>query len=363
MKLLVAKLSDMGDVLTVTPALRALRHSLPQAHIALLTTPSGAQIVADSSLVDKVILFQKTAFDRLTVAFQPQVLAQAFKLARELRRQQFDTLAIMHHLTTCWGALKYAALAFASGAQRRVGLDNGRGWFLTQKVVDHGFGYYHEVEYWLAVARLLGASTEDLSLAFTLSPQDEAFARQLLSGIGDGLWVAIHPGGGGYSLARRWSLKGFAAIAQELIHRYQARIVIVGGPEERELASSLASAINPPPLNLAGMTTLKELGAVIKGCRLYIGNDSGVMHLAMAMGVPMVAIFGPSNPGAWGPWPNNKKVALVRSDLLCSPCLYVDGRIGNPRGCETPLCLNQITPELVVKAAESVLSQCSILRG
>lgn len=357
MKILVVKLSDMGDVLTVTPALRALRESFGDAHIAILVPPTSAEVIRDSPLVDDVIVFDKFRFDTLHDALRLGSLGSGIQLFWRLRREKFDAVLLMHHLTTMWGALKHALLTLSTGARQRVGLDNSRGCFLTQKVKDYGFGYRHEVEYWLEVAKLLGATTEEVQLEVALSPEDEDFATHHLPPANGRPLVAIHPGSGGYSQARRWPPTGFARVAQELVRLYEANIVLVGGGEERELGQQVARDIDPQPINLVGLTTIKQLAAVLQRCQLFIGNDSGIMHLATAVGAPVVAIFGPSNPKAWGPWPGEEANAIViRLDLACSPCLYVDGRIGNRKGCEPMACLEGIEPEMVLKAARSILS-------
>ena len=131
-RILVVKLATLGDLLTITPALRALRTSLPQAHIGVLTTPGHAAALRGLDSFDEIIAFDKYAFDRPLEAFHPGRLSTALGFARELRDGNWDTLVLLHHLTTSFGVAKYAALALLSGAQRRVGLDNGRGrWFLT----------------------------------------------------------------------------------------------------------------------------------------------------------------------------------------------------------------------------------------
>ena len=352
-RILVVKLSDIGDVLTATPALRALRESFPAARLEALVPPNSAPVLAESPLVDDVIIFDKFQYDRPIDAFKLSSLAALVRLARHLRRQRYDCLVILHHLTTRWGTLKYAALALTSGAKVRVGLDNGRGWFLTHRVRDGGFGVRHEVEYWLDVVALLGARTDDLSLEMAIGENDK-ISPPYQGGEGRGCpLVAIHPGSGGYSLARRWSAEGFARVADALAEHHDARIVLVGTPADG--VSQVASLMRSEAVNLEGKTTPGQLAAILKRCDLFIGADSGVMHLAAAVGTPLVAIFGPSNHRAWGPWPRDGRHIILRADLPCSPCSYVRYSVGQREGCQAMTCMKTITPEMVLKAAVELL--------
>src|SRR5919201_1114472 len=148
-RILVVKLATLGDLLTATPALRALRTAFPAAHIGVLTTPGSAVAALGLDSVDSVHHFEKAKFDRPRDALGR--LPQATGLARRLRAGGWDGLVLLHHLTTPFGVAKYAALCLASGAPVRVGLDNGRGWFLTHTAEDRGFGWRHEVDYSLDV--------------------------------------------------------------------------------------------------------------------------------------------------------------------------------------------------------------------
>jgi len=355
-RILVVKLSDIGDVLTATPALRALRESFPAARLEALVPPNSAPVLAESPLVDDVIVFDKFQYDRPIDALWPSSLAALVRLARHLRRQRYDCLVILHHLTTRWGALKYAALALISGAKVRVGLDNGRGWFLTHRAHDDGFGARHEVEYWLDMVGTIGAVTEDTSLQMTIGTEDEAFASDqipMTKSQTPRLVVAIHPGSGGYSLARRWSAEGFARVANALVEEYKAEIMLVGTPADG--VSQVALLMHSEAVNLEGKTTLGQLAAILKRCDLFIGADSGVMHLAAAVGTPLVAIFGPSNHRAWGPWPREGRHIILRADLPCSPCSYVGYSVGQREGCQAMTCMKAITAEAVLAAAESIL--------
>ena len=346
--ILVVKLSDIGDVLTATPALRALRESFPTARLEALVPPNSAPVLAESPLVDDVIVFDKFQYDRPIDALRPYSLADLLRFARGLRRRRYDCLVILHHLTTRWGTLKYAALALTSGAKARVGLDNGRGWFLTHRVRDGGFGARHEVEYWLDVVGTIGAVTEDTSLEMAVGENDQIPMTNDRCPL-----VAIHPGSGGYSLARRWDPERFARVADALVERHGARIVLVGAPADG--VSQVASLMRSEAVNLEGKTTLGQLAAILKRCDLFIGADSGVMHLAAAVGTPLVAIFGPSNHRAWGPWPRDGRHIILRADLPCSPCSYVGFSVGQREGCEAMTCMKAVTPEMVLKAAVELL--------
>lgn len=378
-RLLVVKLADIGDVLTATPALRALRRAYPRAHITALIPPHCREVLEGSPYVDGLLLFEKARFDALLGSLRPSSLASAFSLLRQLLGEPYDALVLLHHLTTAWGTAKYALLAAASGAPIRAGLDNGRGWFLTHRAGDEGFGARHEVEHCLEVAKLLGAQPDYSPLDFPLGPEDEERARFLLPD-GDVPLVALHPGSGTFSIARRWPLDNFAQVAYTL-GKEGLRLVLLGGPGEEALAEALAQRLEPPPINLAGRTSLRELGAVLKRCWVFVGNDSGVMHIAAAVGTPLVAIFGPSNPRAWGPWTGKSesslgdpdapahsgydpwelsqsegsKAVVLRAYPPSVPCLYIGHHLGNPRGCPTRPCLTLIQPETVVQAVKRML--------
>jgi len=350
MKILVVKLSDIGDVLTATPALRALRQSFPDARIEALVPPNSAPVLLNSPLVDEVIVFNKFAYDRLSDALKPANILAALRLGRELRRRRYDALVLLHHLTTWWGVLKYAALAYTAGAPIRAGLDNGRGFFLTHHITDRGFGWRHEVGYCLEVVKQLGAETDDLRMEFHPSEEDERWAEEALKGLGRPI-IAIHTGSGGYSPARRWTPKRFAELADRLVDEKGAGIVLVG--TEADGVSEVASLMRHRALNLEGRTTLGQLAAVLRRCDLFIGADSGVMHLAAAMRTPLVALFGPTNPDAWGPWTPRSPSRVVRVSLPCSPCSYVDFTI-NREGCPARKCMDSITVEMVLEAIEEV---------
>jgi ADP-heptose:LPS heptosyltransferase len=173
--------------------------------------------------------------------------------------------------------------------------------------------------------------------------------------------VALHPGTGSYSPARRWPPERFAAVASALISDGLTPVV-VAGPGEEDLAHEVMGAIEGWAALLSGTPTPRHLAALLARCRLFVGNDSGVMHVAVAAAVPVVAVFGPSNHRAWGPYdPGTLSTRVVRADIPCSPCLYRGQSLGLRNGCGDSQCLGVVHPEAVIHAARDLLTRSARL--
>ncbi len=377
-RILVVTLADLGDTLLVTPALQALRRRFPTAWISVLTTSIGAAALRDQPH-DEVIVFEKHRFDHPSASIRPANLRYAARLWWQLRSRKFDTCILLHHLTMWFGTLKYAALVAASGAQRRYGLDNGRGFFLTDRVRDEGFGARHQADYWLAVVGLLGVAAEQRQPQFVIAEHDHTAATALLSvahpkTAAQRPLIALHPGSGAYAPARRWAPQRFAALADALIED-GARVVLVGGPEEAALRRTVLNGMRHADsvIDLGGRTTLGSLAAVLQRCTLFIGNDSGIAHLASSVGTPVVALFGPTDPRAWGPytgepWQTQESFAngvdvlragahrTLKATIACSPCIYRGHHLGTPNGCPDRTCLQRISVEQVLTVVRQQLT-------
>ena len=360
-RILVVKLASLGDLLTITPALRAIRTRFPRAHIGVLTTPSSAPALRGLDSYDEVITFNKFAFDRPSLALRS--LPYAVRLARELRGGDWDTLVLLHHLTTAFGIAKYAALSLGSGAPRRVGLENGRGrWFLTESAIDQGFGWRHEVDYWLSVAGVLGAfhpGTPHLELC--IAPDDDGWAAARWNELQlPPETVLIVPGSGAFSKARRWSPERFASVGRALLERHGLVPVVLAGLDADEvgLAQRVAQQIGATARIAPAAPSPQALGALVRRCRLVVGNDGGVIHVATAVGTPVVAVFGPSNDRAWGPYPPQDALhAVVREAIACAPCIHRGHAFGTPEGCAARTCLAILEPASVLAAVERVFNR------
>lgn len=353
---------DVGDVLLATPALRRLRATYPHAHITAMTKPATIAVLVRSGLVNDFMPVEKHLFDRPSALLRPAVTLGLVRFVRRLRQRRFDTVILFQHLVTWWGTLKFSLLSLATGAPLRAGLDNGRGFFLTHAARDQGFDAAHESEYWLRVVAALNPLTPDPvgeGLPIFVVPDEArqvagALLREAGVPLGEPL-LALHPGSGTYSTARRWFPERFAAVADDLAARHGLRVALLGNAEEHALAEQVIGYMRAPAFNLAGRTSLDGLGAVLQRCALLIGNDAGVAHLASAVGTPVVAIFGPFNHHTWHPLGRS---LVVRADpaLPCMPCVNRGFSRGYPEGCPPRYCLREVTPAMVLAAAEKLLA-------
>ncbi len=368
MRILLVQLADIGDLVLTTPALSALREALPAAHLTLLTTRPAAPIVDGADLVDEIVTLDQSALNRATAFFSPINLWRVFALGH------YDTVVYFHHFTIKLGTLKYALIGLATQAQRRIGLDNGNGWFLTERLPDEGFGAKHQAQYWLDLVGLLGADSrprpalvERVPYPYLYGNKSQGFgpifkltpkALELIAAIrkfyGQSGWhIVLHAGSGAYSHARRWEPEKFAQVADHLVRDYNANVVLVGGRGDD--SSDVKQEMTADVLDLTGVTSLPNLADVIAKADLFIGAESGVMHIAAAVGTPVLAIFGPGNPDAWGPWNPDGSLTVLRSAPECSPCSYVGHGVGLRDGCPARTCMRMVTVAQVVDAARRIL--------
>ncbi len=360
-RILVVKLAALGDLLLATPALRALRRRYPHARLDVLTTEQSASLLAGSPLADHVYTLDKYVFDYpAQILRRPWRLLQVSPLLGELRGQRYDAVLLGHHLTLPFGRLKYRALLTTLGAPHRFGLDNGYGRFLTSRVPDRGFGARHEAQYNLDLAAALDATLPSNEQGLHLADLGWNDIPPPSQPLGELPRIALHPGSGGYSLARRWPAERYAELASALHGETNATFVLVGGEEERNLHEAILGLLGNPEwaTSAAGATTPQQLAATLARCALFIGNDSLPMHLAAATGIPLVAIFGPSNAAAWGPWTPEKPgqaVVVRRVDLACMPCFYRGHDLGTPQGCPPRMCLTELGIAPVLAAARRLL--------
>ena len=319
--MLLIRLRSIGDTVLMTPCLSTLKAWSPDLKIAVVSEPLAAPLLQDHPLVDELIVTQPTIRSRTS-------------LIAKLRRGRFDAAFNMH------GGPTAAILARLSGSRRSVGYqDLPLSWLLSDRAPSPdailGRSRIHSVEQQLALLSWAGVEgASHARLCLTVAPAAEARVRERLEALGfngldrnvSGAFASIVPGAAFQS--KTWSAEGFAAVADHLSERWNLPSVIVAGPGQEKLARQVASAARVDSAVLTGVS-LKELVALLRMSRVFVGNDSGPMHIAAALDRPIVAVWGSSDSTVWHPW-TEAPFCVVKGEA--AKRRVADGRNGGATG-------------------------------
>ncbi len=340
-RILVMRLDRLGDVVLSTPLLHALRQEYPHAFIAMMVRAACQDVIEGHPCLNEVIVYDKEKAQRGAFA--------TFQFARKLRSYAFDTVLVLHPSNRShW-------IAFLSGIPNRVGFNRKSGWLLTRRLPhEKQEGKKHEAAYTLEMLEAFGIKPALTQPQIAVSPRAARQVDLLLEkeGLTQQRLVAIHPSAS--CVSKRWMPDRFAQVAQRLIESHNARICLIAGPEDLPYATAMAAAMRQPVLNLAGRLTVAELAALLKRSAVLISNDSGPVHVAAAVGTPVVDIFGRNQSGLsplrWGPL--GKGHIVLHKEVGCVTCLAHNCDIGF-------LCLTTLSVDEVFEAAKTILDRPS----
>lgn len=337
-RILVVRTDRIGDVLLSTPVISALRAAYPFAYIAMMVRPYAKDILEGNPDLDQIILYDR---DGKHKSWQ-----RSFKFARNLKKKRFDVAIVLHPTN------RAHIVTFFAGIKKRIGYDRKLGFLLTDRIrhTKH-LGEKHELEYSLDLVRYLGILPEEKNIFMPLSPASEEWVRELFAKEGlsaNDKLLAIHPGASCPS--KIWPNERFAQVADKLAGKYGFKVLIVAGPKDISLAQNIVKHMHSPAINLAGKTSVSQLASILKRCRLFISNDSGPVHVASAVGTPVISIFGRSQKGLsplrWGPTGKHDRVA--QGTVGCVECLAHNCVRGF-------VCLKAVTVDYVLNIADSIL--------
>ena len=347
-KILVMRYRFIGDTILTVPFLRNLRRAEPDAFIAWMVAPGSSDVVKGIPYVDEMIFW-----DPVTIHADSRgthrTLSAKFAFLRDLRRHHFDKVYVLKR------SLSSAVIAWLCGAPKRVGFDTeGRGMFLTTRVPYHHD--QHEVKNFLNVLKADGITVTDDFLEIWTTAFEEKRVLSLLTEAGVDpaeRIAAIHP----FSAVRQrgWPFENFAELAVRISRETGLQPVILGGPGDIQEFDKVRHLFGNGITDLVGKCNLRETIALLKKCALFVGNDSGIMHLAAAAGTPLVALFGPQSPIKFGPWSDCAKV--IYQGLPCSPCRqkFFSECEPSPRG--RPACMEAISVEEVFQESVKISEQ------
>jgi heptosyltransferase-2 len=358
-QILLVRLDVVGDFVLNTPLLRELRRAFPSAKITAVVDEAVLNLCETCPYVDEVIPFRCKVPRFLRPFLWPW---RAYRFARRTLSAKRFELAILPRREADRGFGTF--MAYFSGASWRIGfasqatryksrVNNHFDRLLTHVITEDPLDK-HEVEHNLAVLRPLGVTAADDRTELWVTSADESYAEQVFRrhGIAESFPVfGICPSPGNSEL-KQWPVSSYAELCRELVRRYGGRIVIFGGPGEERLGRPIEERLAANVINLTGKTTLRQMAAVLKRCHLFFGNDAGPLHMAGAMGVPVIGIYGSSCHHRYGPW---KHQAVLNRELPCSPCGQGD-RYDRCWACvfDVPRCLTELGVAQVLAKAEEV---------
>lgn len=329
-RILLIRFGSIGDVVLTTPAIRAVRRAFPDAYIAMLVGDRSAGVVSANPHLNEVIVFRR----------EVKVFSETRRAAAILQERGFDISIDMQR------KFRSSLLAYRSGAKLRIGYHRPMGFLCTVKVPGSS---KHIVDQNLELLKPLGIMEADREPEMFLSDEDRDYADVMFQSQGlapKSRIIGIFPGAGW--LSKCWPAERFAAIADLASEELSASAVIFGGPGETDIVDSVAQNMKTSAVLMKDRVTLRQLGAMIEKCDLFLSNDTGPMHIAVAVKTTTVGLFGPGDHVRFQPI--GEKHTFIRVDVHCSPCKKFTGK------CKDNICMKSITVDEVWKAVRERLT-------
>lgn len=335
-KFLVVRTDRIGDVVLSTPVPEALKRKYPHSQVSMMVSTYTREIFKYNPWVDEVIIDDHSGFKGF------------FKSVRTLKNRKFYVAILLRP------TLKLALILFLSGIKVRIGTGyRAYGFLFNHKIYRHRKTIEkHELEYNLNMLIPLGISEEKMMPRIYLSPEEARYSKRIYEDLNireENLKIVIHPGSGHSSL--NYPLEKFAWLADKLIEGFSAKVVLTGGQKEIKLSENMKTKMHNQPIDLTGQTDLRGLCSLLKGADLLISNSTGPMHLASALGTPVIALFSPlfvASPKRWGPYGEGHEV-ISPSVRTCYKC--------DPETCPDFNCMEKIDPEEIILKVKKILKR------
>ncbi len=347
-KILVLRLSAVGDVIRTLPAVKALKEQVPSSSITWIVEEPSQTFLESQPEVDSVILFPRKRWTKgmKSLGTVWQTIGEMRRFVAGLRKRKFDVALDFH------GILKSGLLSFLSGSRKRIGYDRSstkEGNFLFSNVkVRLPKEKISRFARNFALLRGMGLEVRDVKYSLHIPAADREHVGSFLKSSEpprNRPLIAIHPGTSIKAFFKRWPPDQYARLADRLVRELRATVLFTWGTEELEWVESIRRQMEEPSLLGPRTESLTMLGEVYRRCDLYIGGDTGPMHVASLMGIPVVVIYGPTDPIENEPFGNHIK---IRKEVGCNPC--------HNYPCKELLCVKAVSADEVFKATKEILS-------
>jgi heptosyltransferase II len=336
----------IGDVVLALPVLQSLRRAYPTARITAVVKPPSDELLLGHPAITTVLPLPSGSNSGNWARI---------KFARSLKKYQFDVGIVFPN------SFVSAFLLSLTGAKHRLGYNtDGRDILLTHPIptTDHLKKNQYRVEYFFKIFSPLKMDVPDTVFSSVVKQEGDMLIREVLLNMGldeDEEFIALHPGTS--KVERSWHAERFGILCQKIYKEDGKKIILLGTPSEEKLLNRIKSYCPPGKIKIIPAVNLRVLAGILKKSLLFIGNDSGMMHLANMVGTPIVAIFGPGNVGTTGPYTAPKNYEILTENYSCSPCRQRFFKECKPSPHKKPYCLEDITVKNVYEAIHRLLKR------
>jgi len=348
-KILIINIFGIGDVLFTTPLISNLKRHWPKCSIGYIANARTVTLLKNNPQVDKVFIYDRDDYQAVYKKSKWQFWLKMQKAIQQIREEQYDLVIDLSLNSSA------SFLMRLIGIKERVGFNyRQRSPFLTHPLYLSGYEGRHVVEYYLDILRILKVPVVDHAFKIYPDERDEQWVEELCERfylLPEDFTVAVVPGGGqswGKDASfKRWPAEKYAQLADKMIEKFSAKIILMGNHSEIDVCSHVSRRMRGSSYDLSDQTTLHQMAAFLKRCKLAIVNDGGPLHIAVAAGVKTVSIFGPVDEQVYGPYPKGNHI-VISKDIACRPC-YRNFRMAS---CEHHHCINSLELDEVLRKVE-----------
>ncbi|UCD70737.1 MAG: glycosyltransferase family 9 protein [Syntrophobacterales bacterium] len=348
-RILIIRLSAIGDVVRALPAVNALRDRFPTAHIAWVSEEKARDVLTYQPEIDETIVFQRNRWKKgiLNPLTFLRTIGEVYRFVKELRSKNWDIALDFH------GIFKSGLISYISGAKERVGFGRGycREWnhlFHNRKVRPKSNRISRFERNFVLLSSLgLDGGRRDVDLQ--VSQEDVDYVNHFFQNqcpVMSGPLIAIHPGTSSKTSYKRWAPTNYSELADRLMDELKTSVLFTWGPGEKPMVDEIRTRMRGDSMVAPKTHSLKQLAEIFRRCSLYIGSDTGPMHIASLVRTPVVGIYGPTDPIVNAPYEGTPHI-IIRKDLPCSPC--------RNKGCKNVECMKAISSQDVFDAAKTLL--------
>ncbi len=345
--ILIIRLSAIGDVINVLPSLRLLRSHFPNSKITWLVEDRASAILTGHPDIDEVIVYPRKKWQSgiLKPNKSLNIISESLSFYKRLRRQHYDLVIDFQ------GNLKSAVMNLITGSGNRLGFGKSHSkefnYLSTQYHAHPVVKKTHRIEKNLSLLKELGIETKFLRPELPVSRQDKEYISEFINRNANPSLpiIIIHPGTSKFGTFKQWSPRNYTLLADMILEKYRTNVIFTWGPGEFNVVEKIIEKMKRKALPACETNSIKQLIELINRATIFVGGDTGPLHIASIMDIPVVGIYGPKDPTIYGPYHGN--AIVIKKDIPCSPC--------KKRTCGDPICMSSILPEDVFRGVEKLL--------